>query len=132
MDGIFAHLPFTVFQIMIVFMEMAIGLALFGGCFTWLAAVMSIGMCLVFNDVGNVCLESALVRLCRHRHDRRSGKSPSAATTGLFPPSSAGGTARALPASGISTATILRNKRSEALQIPDAPPFRYIGRPDFF
>ncbi len=52
MDGIFAHLPFTVFQIMIVFMEMAIGLALFGGCFTWLAAVMSIGMCIVFTMSG--------------------------------------------------------------------------------
>ena len=52
MDGIFAHLPFTAFQIMIVFMEMAIGLALFGGCFTWLAAVMSIGMCLVFTMSG--------------------------------------------------------------------------------
>ena len=52
MDGIFSHLPFSLFQIMIVFMEMAIGLALFGGCFTWLAAVASIGMCLIFTMSG--------------------------------------------------------------------------------
>lgn len=52
MDGIFAHLPFTLFQVMIVVMEMGIGLALFGGCFTWLAAAASIGMCLVFTLSG--------------------------------------------------------------------------------
>lgn len=52
MDGIFSHLPFSFFQIMIVFMEMAIGLALFGGCFTWLAAAASIGMCVVFTMSG--------------------------------------------------------------------------------
>ncbi len=52
MDGIFAYLPFNLFQIMIVFMEIAIGLALFGGCFTWLAAVASIGMCVVFTMSG--------------------------------------------------------------------------------
>ena len=52
MDGIFAFLPFSLFQIMIVAMEMAIGLALFGGCFTWLAAVASIGMCVIFTMSG--------------------------------------------------------------------------------
>lgn len=52
MDGIFAFLPFNLFQIMIVFMEIGIGLALFGGCFTWIAAVMSIGMCLIFTLSG--------------------------------------------------------------------------------
>jgi len=52
MDGIFAFLPFNLFQIMIVFMEIAIGLALFGGCFTWLAAVASIGMCVIFTMSG--------------------------------------------------------------------------------
>jgi len=52
MDGIFAYLPFSLFQIMIVVMEMAIGLALFGGCFTWFAAVASIGMCVIFTFSG--------------------------------------------------------------------------------
>lgn len=52
MDGIFAFLPFQGFQVMIVFMEIAIGLALFGGCFTWLAAVASIGMCVIFTMSG--------------------------------------------------------------------------------
>lgn len=52
MDGIFAYLPFSLFQIMIVGMEIAIGLALFGGCFTWLAAVASIGMCVIFTMSG--------------------------------------------------------------------------------
>jgi NADH dehydrogenase len=52
MDGIFAYLPYTVFQTMIVVMEIGIGLALFGGCFTWLAAAASIGMCLVFTLSG--------------------------------------------------------------------------------
>ncbi len=52
MDGIFAFLPFSLFQIMIVVMEIGIGLALFGGCFTWIAAVMSIGMCVIFTMSG--------------------------------------------------------------------------------
>ncbi len=52
MDGIFAYLPFSLFQIMIVAMEIAIGLALFGGCFTWLAAAASIGMCVIFTMSG--------------------------------------------------------------------------------
>ncbi len=52
MDGIFAYLPYQGFQTMIVVMELAIGLALFGGFFTWWAAVASIGMCLVFTLSG--------------------------------------------------------------------------------
>lgn len=52
MDGLFAHMPYTAFQIMVVVMEMAIGLALFGGCFTWIAAVGSLGMCLIFTMSG--------------------------------------------------------------------------------
>ncbi len=52
MDGIFAHVPYTLFQIMIVFMEIGIGLALFGGCFTWLAAAASIAMCVIFTMSG--------------------------------------------------------------------------------
>ncbi len=52
MDGIFAHLPYTLFQVMIVVMEIGIGLALMGGCFTWLAALASIGMCLIFTLSG--------------------------------------------------------------------------------
>lgn len=52
MDGIFSHLPYTFFQVMIVVMEMAIGLALFSGTFTWLVAVASIGMCVIFTMSG--------------------------------------------------------------------------------
>jgi NADH dehydrogenase len=48
MDGIFAHLNFQVMQSMVVATEMLIGLAIFGGLFTWWAAVASIGLCLVF------------------------------------------------------------------------------------
>ncbi|HPE88610.1 MAG TPA: NAD(P)/FAD-dependent oxidoreductase [Spirochaetales bacterium] len=52
MDGLFSHLPYQGFQTMIVVMEIAIGLALFGGFFTWWAAVASIAMCLVFTLSG--------------------------------------------------------------------------------
>jgi NADH dehydrogenase len=52
MDGIFAHLSYQVFQAMVVSTEIAIGLALFGGLFTWLGAVASIGLCLVFTLSG--------------------------------------------------------------------------------
>jgi NADH dehydrogenase len=52
MDGMFAYLPFQGFQAMIVLTELALGLALFGGAFTWFAAVASIGMCLVFTLSG--------------------------------------------------------------------------------
>ncbi|HET7839521.1 MAG TPA: NAD(P)/FAD-dependent oxidoreductase [Rectinemataceae bacterium] len=52
MDGIFAHLPYSGFQIMIVLTELFIGLALLGGFFTWFAAVASIAMCLIFTLSG--------------------------------------------------------------------------------
>lgn len=52
MDGIFAHLPFTFFQVMVVVMEICVGLALFGGCFTWIAALVSLGMILLFTFTG--------------------------------------------------------------------------------
>ncbi len=52
MDGIFAMLPFELFQLMIVVVEIAIGLALFGGFFTWFAAVASIGLCVIFTLSG--------------------------------------------------------------------------------
>ncbi len=52
MDGVFAHLPFQAFQLMIVLAEIAIGLAMMGGLFTWWAAVASIGMCVVFTLSG--------------------------------------------------------------------------------
>ncbi len=48
MDSIIAHLPFELFQLMVVVAEIGIGLALFGGLFTWWAAAASIVMCLVF------------------------------------------------------------------------------------
>ncbi len=52
MDGLFAYLPYQAFQLMIVGMEIAIGLALMGGLFTWWAAVASIVMCVVFTMSG--------------------------------------------------------------------------------
>lgn len=52
MDGMFAFLPFELFQLMIVAVEIIIGLALFGGFFTWFAAVASIGLCVVFTLSG--------------------------------------------------------------------------------
>lgn len=52
MDGIFSHVPFQLFQLMVVGTEMAIGLALIGGLFTWWAAAASIVMCLVFTLSG--------------------------------------------------------------------------------
>jgi NADH:ubiquinone reductase (H+-translocating) len=52
MDGIFAYLPYTWFQVIIVFTELLIGLALFGGFFTWWAAVVSIGLCITFTLSG--------------------------------------------------------------------------------
>ncbi len=52
MDGIFANIPFEIFQSMVVGTELLIGLALFGGAFTWIAAVVSIGMCLIFTLSG--------------------------------------------------------------------------------
>jgi NADH:ubiquinone reductase (H+-translocating) len=52
MDGIFAYLPYSVFQVFIVMVELLIGLALFGGFFTWWAAVVSLGMCIIFTCTG--------------------------------------------------------------------------------
>jgi NADH dehydrogenase len=52
MDGIFAYLPFSVLQSMIVFTEIGIGLAIFGGLFTWWAAAISIIMCFLFTFTG--------------------------------------------------------------------------------
>ncbi|MCX7655274.1 MAG: NAD(P)/FAD-dependent oxidoreductase [Treponemataceae bacterium] len=52
MDGIAAHIPFQIFQLMVVLAEIAIGLALMGGLFTWIAAVASIVMCIVFTCSG--------------------------------------------------------------------------------
>lgn len=52
MDGIFAHIPFQVLQVMVVSMELAIGLAFFGGFLTFPVAVVSIGMCLMFTLTG--------------------------------------------------------------------------------
>ncbi len=52
MDSIMAHISYPVFQGMIVFAELAIGLALLGGLFTWLAAAASIVMCIVFTASG--------------------------------------------------------------------------------
>jgi len=52
MDGIFAYLPYSWFQVFIVMVELLIGLALFGGFFTWWAAVVSIGMCIIFSLSG--------------------------------------------------------------------------------
>jgi NADH dehydrogenase len=52
MDGLASHIPFQVFQLMVVGTEIAIGLALFGGLFTWWAAAASIVMCIVFTLSG--------------------------------------------------------------------------------
>lgn len=52
MDNMMAYIPYQGFQAMIVFMEIGIGLALFGGVLTWWAAVASIVMCMVFTLSG--------------------------------------------------------------------------------
>lgn len=52
MDGMASYIPFQFFQLMIVAVEMAIGLAMMGGLFTWWAAVVSIVMCVVFTVSG--------------------------------------------------------------------------------
>ncbi len=52
MDGMLSRIPFQFFQSMIVFTEIGIGLALFGGAFTWWAAVASIVMCVIFTLSG--------------------------------------------------------------------------------
>ncbi|MDR3130291.1 MAG: NAD(P)/FAD-dependent oxidoreductase [Treponema sp.] len=52
MDSIAAHIPFQIFQLMVVLAEICIGLAMMGGLFTWWAAAASIVMCLVFTLSG--------------------------------------------------------------------------------
>jgi NADH dehydrogenase len=52
MDGIMAYIPFQGFQLGVVLAEIAIGLMLAGGLFTWWAAAVSIVMCLVFTLSG--------------------------------------------------------------------------------
>jgi len=52
MDGIFSHIPYSWFQVVIVFTELLVGLALFGGLFTWWAAVVSLGLCIIFTLSG--------------------------------------------------------------------------------
>ncbi len=52
MDNMAAYLPYQFFQLMIVAVEIALGLALMGGLFTWLAAAVSIVMCIVFTLSG--------------------------------------------------------------------------------
>jgi NADH dehydrogenase len=52
MDGLFAYLPFQLFQSMIVATEIGIGLIFLGGLFTWFGAVGSIGLCIVFTLSG--------------------------------------------------------------------------------
>jgi NADH:ubiquinone reductase (H+-translocating) len=52
MDSLAAYIPFNLFQLAIVLVEIAIGLALFGGLFTWPAAAVSIVMCIVFTLSG--------------------------------------------------------------------------------
>ena len=52
MDNMMAYISYPLFQLMIVAVEIAIGLALLGGLFTWLAAAGSIAMCAVFTFSG--------------------------------------------------------------------------------
>jgi NADH:ubiquinone reductase (H+-translocating) len=52
MDGIFSHLNYGWFQVFIVLTELLIGLALFGGFFTWWVAVLSLGLCVIFTLSG--------------------------------------------------------------------------------
>ncbi|GHV92174.1 NADH dehydrogenase [Spirochaetia bacterium] len=52
MDGIMAYIPYQGFQLGVVLAEIAIGLMMIGGLFTWWAAVVSIVMCLIFTLSG--------------------------------------------------------------------------------
>jgi NADH dehydrogenase len=52
MDKLMAHIPFELFQMSIVLAEIAIGLAMISGLFTWWAAIASMLMCLVFTMSG--------------------------------------------------------------------------------
>jgi NADH dehydrogenase len=44
--------PYSWFQVFIVMMELLVGLSLFGGLFTWWAAVASLGLCVIFTLSG--------------------------------------------------------------------------------
>jgi len=48
MDGMAANIHYGIFQAIIIIVEIAIGLAMIGGLFTWLAAAVSVVMCVVF------------------------------------------------------------------------------------
>jgi NADH dehydrogenase len=52
MDNMAAYIPFQFFQLMIVLVEIAIGLAMIGGLFTWWAAALSVILCVVFTLSG--------------------------------------------------------------------------------
>jgi NADH dehydrogenase len=52
MDGLFAYLPYSIFQSTVVAAEIGIGLIFLGGFFTWFGAVASIGLTLVFTLSG--------------------------------------------------------------------------------
>ncbi len=52
MDGLASHIPYNWFQGIVVMTELLIGLALFGGMFTWWAAVVSIILCIIFTFSG--------------------------------------------------------------------------------
>ncbi len=72
MDNMMAYISYPLFQLMIVAVEIAIGLALLGGLFTWLAAAASIVMCAVFTFSGMVQLGPGLVCFCRFSSYGRS------------------------------------------------------------
>jgi NADH dehydrogenase len=52
MDGMAAHLPFQLFQMVLVLAEIGIGCAMLCGLFTWWAAAASIVMCVMFTLSG--------------------------------------------------------------------------------
>ncbi len=52
MDGIFSHVAYSWFQVIIVMTELLVGLAIFGGFFTWWAAIVSLGLCVIFTFSG--------------------------------------------------------------------------------
>ncbi|MDR0909073.1 MAG: FAD-dependent oxidoreductase [Spirochaetaceae bacterium] len=53
MDGIMAQIPYMGMQIFVVVFEMCIGLAIIGGCFTWIMSAISVLMVLMFIFTGN-------------------------------------------------------------------------------
>jgi uncharacterized membrane protein YphA (DoxX/SURF4 family) len=67
MDGIFYHTSLYHIPGLIVVVETAIGLALFSGTFTWLAALVMPRMCLVFTL--SVCSGKSAVVLLRRNPD---------------------------------------------------------------